>query len=238
MKYQRLLKRETMEIKDSVILITSAGTILGSTLAVHFSALGAKVIAIDTDLKRLNKTDFICKENVDNILSLSIEDYSIDSIQKLFTELQEEFKISINVLINYWPSKPLPSLISNDNSDYFSEQLSSLASPIFGFGQASVSHMRKNNNQNLIINMTTFPFEQQTLGLEGVTSIVSGFTKSWAKELTPLNIRVGGVIPDISHSIDGHQIERWASIQDELIQSAEYIVSNDSFNGRIMAAGM
>ena len=56
-------------------------------------------------------------------------------------------------------------------------------------------------------------------------------TQSWAKELTPFNIRVGGVVPTVEHD-NTH----WAEVQDELIRNTEYIVSNDYFSGRVMAA--
>lgn len=225
-----------MNIKESVILITSAGTNLGSTLAAHFIALGAKVIAIDTNSKQLDTMCFNCPKNSDNLLVYPIEDYSEESINCLFAKLKDDLQITIDVLINYWPSSPLPTLTSEQNAEVFSKQLSSLVSPMFRFGQSGTAHMLNSGKQSLIINMITFPFEDQNIGLESATSIVTGFTKSWSKELSPFNIRVGGVIPGISHTVDCDESEHWASIQDELIRSAEYIVSNEYFNGRIMAA--
>jgi NAD(P)-dependent dehydrogenase (short-subunit alcohol dehydrogenase family) len=98
--------------------------------------------------------------------------------------------------------------------------------------------MKKNDGNSLIINMITYPIDEQSSGLESATSVVSGFTKSWAKELDPFNIRVGAVIPGISHKVDDGEAEHWAYIQDEFIRSAEYIVSNEYFNGRVMSAEM
>lgn len=225
-----------MDIRDSVILVTSASTNLGSTLATHFSSLGAKVIAIDTDALQLEEINFSCKEGVASIIPYTIKDYSQKSIQTLFYFISNELKLSVDVLINYWPSLPLPTLTNCDSAESFSQQLTTLASPIFSFGQVSVEHMQRNEEKSLIINMITFPFNNRSLGLESATSMVSGLTKSWAKELDPHNIRVGCVVPGISHTIDNDNEEHWAIIQDELIRSAEYIVSNEYFNGRVMAA--
>lgn len=225
-----------MDIRDSVILITSAGTNLGSTLAVHFSSLGAKVIAIDTNEVQLDEIKLRCKEGTFGVITYPIKDYSQNNIQQLFSFVRDELKLSIDVLINYWPSLPLPTLTNCDSAENFSKQLTTLASPIFCFGQAGAEHMKNNEKKSLIINMITFPFDNHSLGLESATSMISGFTKSWSKELYPFNIRVGCVVPGISHTVDNDEVEHWAIIQDELIRSAEYIVSNEYFNGRVMAA--
>ena len=61
--------------------------------------------------------------------------------------------------------------------------------------------------------------------------MVAGFTQSWAKQLTPFNIRVGGVIPSVEH-----EDVRWSDIRDDLIRNTEYIITNDYFSGRVVAA--
>ncbi|WP_413284802.1 SDR family oxidoreductase [Vibrio sp. MA40-2] len=224
-----------MDIKGSVIVITSAGNKLGRTLVSHFSRLGADVIAIDTDPIQLKKiTD-------DNVLTYLVTDYNDHTIRSLFSDLVNNRGLNIDILINYWPSTPLPMLTSQDTANDFSSQLCLLATPIFSFGQACAEHMRDSSKKNLIINMITFPFENRDLGFESARSMVSGFTKSWAKELAPFNIRVGGVIPGTAHTVEYNHYAtsnsaHWAVIQDELIRSTEYIVCNEYFNGRIMAA--
>lgn len=87
----------------------------------------------------------------------------------------------------------------------------------------------------VIVNLTSH--QQQTLpeGLENVSAMIVGFTQTWAKELDPFNIRVGGVIPAQFRTRDSANGD-WAYVQDEMIRNTEYIVSNDYFNGRVMAA--
>ena len=51
-----------MDIKSAVILITSAGTQLGSTLAMHFASLDGIVILCDTNKSQLNETFERCKK--------------------------------------------------------------------------------------------------------------------------------------------------------------------------------
>ncbi|MFA0252814.1 hypothetical protein AB4480_25705, partial [Vibrio sp. 10N.261.45.A4] len=62
-----------------------------------------------------------------------------------------------------------------------------------------------------------------------------GLTKSWAKELNPFDIRVGGILPSVHHSRHDDYQNSFANIREELIRNTEYIVSNDSFNGRVMS---
>lgn len=49
-----------MDIKSAIILITSASSALGSTLATHFVKLGAKVILCDRDQQGLVDTYWRC----------------------------------------------------------------------------------------------------------------------------------------------------------------------------------
>jgi NAD(P)-dependent dehydrogenase (short-subunit alcohol dehydrogenase family) len=106
-----------------------------------------------------------------------------------------------------------------------------MAATMFSFGQATAERMRKEKKNGVIVNVISHPEYQDLSGFDNATSMVAGFTQSWAKELTPFNIRVGGVVPTLEHS-ESH----WAEIQDELIRNTEYIVSNDYFSGRVMAA--
>ncbi|GLO61440.1 short-chain dehydrogenase [Vibrio sp. MACH09] len=226
-----------MDIGTSVILITSAGTVLGSTLAHHFSAQGATVIVTDSDKFALEQTINRCKDNPDNLILYPLADSSFESVNSLFRKVESDLGISIDVIVNYWPSQPFPSLISHTNQQELSNTISTLATPFFSIGQAGAEHMRSKQTNGVIINVVTYDHDQNKAGIENTSSMISGFTKSWAKELDPFNIRVGGVIPSISiSSKEEANIEHWAQLQDELIRSTEYIVSNEYFNGRVMAA--
>ncbi len=66
----------TMIIKNSVVLITSAGTSLGAMIALHFAKLGARIVLCDVNPSSLLATYRRCS----NLPSLStvveIEDIS------------------------------------------------------------------------------------------------------------------------------------------------------------------
>lgn len=51
-----------MKIKSALILITSANSLLGSTLAMHFARLGANVILCDTNHSALVTTAALLRD--------------------------------------------------------------------------------------------------------------------------------------------------------------------------------
>ncbi|WP_275576058.1 SDR family NAD(P)-dependent oxidoreductase [Photobacterium swingsii] len=52
-----------MEIVQSVILITAAGSPIGKAISLHFASLGAKLALVDIDKVQLNQTYRACKAN-------------------------------------------------------------------------------------------------------------------------------------------------------------------------------
>ncbi|OIQ25867.1 SDR family oxidoreductase [uncultured Vibrio sp.] len=224
-----------MDIKSAVILITSAGSLLGGTLATHFASLGAKLVLCDQDIQQLNETYLRCRAISEEVYYFQVEDYSLTSIHQLFDFVDDKFQRSPDVLVNNWPNAPLPGLISNQSAEQFSHKLTTLASTLFGFGQASAERMCLEKKQGVIVNVISVDDGHDLEGFENASSIVTGFTQSWAKELTPFNIRVGGVVPALSRSSKNRDYH-WPQVRDELIRNTEYIVANDYFSGRIMAA--
>ncbi|USD66084.1 SDR family oxidoreductase [Vibrio sp. SCSIO 43136] len=224
-----------MDIKNSVVLITSAGTALGSTLATHFLTLGAKVIVADTDSHALLETIKRCRAVVDKVNYFHLSNTSVQSVNALFDYIDDNFDQGLDVLVNYWPSAPLPSLLSEKPSrNSFTTELASFASPLYSFGQVGASRMRSQGKHGVIVNLSAALNDSESEGLENVSALLTGMTQSWAKELNPFKIRVGGVVPNISQ-LSSHCRKR-AHLQDELIRNTEYIVANDYFNGRVMAA--
>ncbi|MGF1755240.1 SDR family oxidoreductase [Vibrio makurazakiensis] len=225
-----------MDIKNSIILITSAGSVLGNTIANHFINLGATIVLCDDNPEGLESTYIQCYSRSKAVYRYPVTDYSNRTIQDLFDFIQDKFQTTPDVLVNNWTSSPMPSLVSAQSSKHFIDQFSSMASTLFSFGQASAHRMCKENKEGVIVNVISHDNFHDFSGLESANSMVEGFTHSWARELTPFKIRVGGVIPAI-HNSEGKLDEyHWAQIQDELTRNTEYIVSNDYFSGRVVAA--
>ncbi|TXY46825.1 SDR family oxidoreductase [Vibrio mimicus] len=223
-----------MDIKSAVILITSASSILGSTLATHFVKLGAKVILCDRDQPGLVDTYWRCHAISNQVAYFHLSDFSPESIERLLDMAEQKFERAPDVLINNLPSASLPSLTDEKPSEQFIQQLASIASSLFNFSHACSVRMRQRKTKGVIVNVVCNHAPQDMSGIESANSMVSGFTQSWAKELTPFNIRVGGVVPQVASAND--EMVHWSEIREELIRNTEYIVANEYFSGRVMSA--
>lgn len=219
-----------MNIKSALVLITSAGSLLGSTLAIHFARLGARVILCDTDHHKLLKTWQRCQSVTDDVHYYPLADHSLTSINQLLTLIETHYQNVPDVLINHWPTVPFPSVIDDRPAELFMQQIVTMTEPLFTFGQVCAEQMRHHHTKGVIVNVVSYAASKERAGAENSNSIVSGLTQSWAKELTPFNIRVGGVVL----GEDKHQ-EHWVEAQDELIRNTEYIVANEYFSGRVMS---
>ncbi len=222
-----------MDIKSAVVLITSASSLLGSTLAVHFSRLGAQVILCDSDKKGLDESYRHCREISDHVDCYHLPDYSAASLNAMFDHIERTYHNAPDVLINNWPTAPMPSLIDEQPTELFIQKMVLMASSLFSFGQACTERMRQHQVRGVIVNVIFYSDAMNYSGIENATCMVAGFTQSWAKELMPFNIRVGGVVP--MNAANKRQ-EHWAEVKDELIRNTEYIVANEYFSGRVMSA--
>lgn len=106
-----------MDIKSAIILITSASSALGSTLATHFVRLGAKVILCDRDQQGLVDTYWRCHALSDQVAYFHIKDFSPESIETLLDMVEQKFERAPDVLINNLPSARLPSLVDEKPSE-------------------------------------------------------------------------------------------------------------------------
>lgn len=222
-----------MNIESALVLITSASSLLGSTLAIHFARLGARVILCDTNQQGLLETFKRCRDISHEVEQYHLADYSLHSIHNMLDHIEHTYQSVPDVLINNWPNAPLPSVVDEHPAELFIQKLALMASSLFTFGQACSERMRHRSAKGVIVNVLSYNSPQDMPGIENATSMVSGFTQSWAKELTPFNIRVGGVVPMISANDES---VHWAAVNDELIRNTEYIVANEYFSGRVMSA--
>ncbi|MCG9657073.1 SDR family oxidoreductase [Vibrio mediterranei] len=221
-----------MIIKNSVVLITSAGTSLGAMIALHFAKLGARIVLCDVNPSSLLATYRRCLELTELVDMVEIEDISLDSVESLFNVIESKTGRSLDVLVNHWTSLPQQSLTGSSSNSSFIQKFSMLASSLFMFGQVAAERMAIHQS-GVIVNVVAQEPDQHHSDLDNTTSMVTGFTKSWAKELKAHNVRVGGVIPVTTHNY--HIATNWSEVQDELTRTTEYIVSNDYFSGRVVS---
>ncbi|WP_027697363.1 SDR family oxidoreductase [Vibrio litoralis] len=217
-----------MNIQNSVVVITSAGSHLGQNLAQHFLSLNANVILVDNNEASLNQALHHCQPYSSNVFQYLLDDESFESVQPLFSSINQQFDKGIDVLINLYPSLPSPSLIKDEQIDRYSRQYSKLATTMLCFSKLAARQMLHNQKRGVIVNLSS----QEQDSISQPSSLISEFTQNWAKELMPFNIRVGGILPSRAERHTKHR--GWAKSHDELIRNTEYIVENEYFNGRIL----
>ena len=228
-----------MEIVQSVILITAAGSPIGKAISLHFASLGAKLALVDIDKVQLNQTYRACKANGAACEAFCLAQQDEANIEGVFDSIHQQLG-AIDVLINYTQGTKLPALFSPSSVDTFSHSMIDLATTFFAFGKQAAHYMRNYNRQGVIVNLITQPQDNEAHpNFDSTKAMVSGLTQSWAKELANFNIRVGGVVPitigcDCNDCSSSHVMNQ--HLQYEIVRSAEYIVTNDYFNGRMLEA--
>jgi NAD(P)-dependent dehydrogenase (short-subunit alcohol dehydrogenase family) len=227
-----------MKISRSVVLITSAGSHLGGTLATHFAQMGATLVMTDTNSTQLYKNVEACRKITKDVHLFSMTDYSQNSVDQLFKDIDFGLELVVDVLINNWLHAPLPTLIGNHTGEEFTRCLSDITTNLFSFSHSCAEQMRKHNQSGVIVNLLSNSETIDNHTFDNTSSIVSGLTKSWAKQLDPFHIRVGGVLPpNHDHTDDmGSSSLNMSMLCDELTRNTEYIVSNDYFSGRVITS--
>jgi NAD(P)-dependent dehydrogenase (short-subunit alcohol dehydrogenase family) len=201
-------------------------------MACHFAHLGARVILCDTDAQQLAIAYDKCCEVSSNVEQKLIPDNSCETIDALFFSIQQEYGCFPDVLVNNWSALRLNPLANGTTCEAFISKYSQLASSLLMFGQVAANKMRERRS-GVIVNIASQEPEYRNCDLENTSSLVTGFTKSWALELKPFNVRVGGVVPIRSDQFCS--ASHWNEIQQELIRNTEYIISNDYFSGRVVS---
>lgn len=224
-----------MDIKESIILVTSAGSVIGRTCSSHFAHLGATLIVCDQNADALKASYEQISAFTNRVFAMHVCSDDTTSINLLFDQIESELGATPDVVVNCWTSSPMPSLMAPEPLSTYIDHLSSAARFLYTYGQVAAERFRRRNKKGVIVNVVSHDNHEDLTGVESMAALVSGFTYSWAKELTPFNIRVGGVIPSITHTKEDLDDIHWAEIQDELVRNTEYIVSNEYFSGRVVS---
>ena len=86
------MMRAYMEIRNAVVLITSAGSQVGGTLAHHFASLGATLVICDQESDGFSSIYEQCLKISNNVFKFTITDNSLDSIQSFPNHVSSQFR--------------------------------------------------------------------------------------------------------------------------------------------------
>nr|WP_086940205.1 SDR family NAD(P)-dependent oxidoreductase [Thaumasiovibrio occultus] len=223
-----------MDITNTIVVITGASSPLGRMVALHFAGSGATVAAVDHQPQDLLLTVTACKALNPSCAGFTASGESIPSIEAAFADIEGSLG-KFKILVNCWHSLALPSLLNCDAIDQYCALVNSTLTAHLHFGQIAAQKMIDNGQAGVIVNLADVPHSISNADALGTREMIAGLTQSWAKELSPYHIRVGGIVPRTAAKVpmDAHD---QVGLLHEMVRNVEYIVDNDYFNGRLIEA--
>ena len=183
-------------LSNSLALVTGGAKGLGFVVAKHLQQKGAATVIFDNDQLALNKLpNYFLKYLVDITDPLQAETTINEVIKK---------NKKIDILINNAGliySKPLISLTNKEeirhNYESYKKIIDINMHSVFLMTSLVTEKMVLNRNPGIVINISSI-CASGSLGQSAYSAAKAGvnaFTKTWAKELGPLGIRVCAIAP-------------------------------------------
>lgn len=186
--------KEWLKLNNKVVVVTGGNSGIGKSICTNFKNLGATVVSID-----------ISDSEDDNSFQCDVTNK--ENVQKVVIEVIEKFG-KIDVLVNN-AGVNRPRLLVDFNEPYsqyeFTEKdfdflMGVNVKGVFTMTQEVVRQMKEDIT---IINISSEAGMEGSVGqsiYSATKGAVNSFTRSWAKELGPNNIRVVGVAPGVNES--------------------------------------
>jgi len=239
-----------MDLQNKKVIVTGGAKGIGKALVEKLLIEGAMVGVFDIDENALNEM----KSKSPNVYPMLCDVSDNKQVEKCVDNFFNEFG-NIDILINnagITSDSPLISLfggIKKHSIDKWNKIISVCLSSIFFMTLNVVEKMVKNRTKGLIINVSSIS-SQGNAGQTAYSAAKAGvdaLTKTWAKELNPLNIRVAGISPgftktNIINNLSKNTVDNWEKAiplkrMAEPVEIAEgiiFIIKNDYFNGKIL----
>ena len=134
-----------MDIKESIILVTSAGSVIGRTCSSHFAHLGATLILCDQNADTLKASYEEISAFTNKVFAMHVCSDDTTSINLLFDQIESELGATPDVVVNCWTSSPMPSLMAPEPMSIYIDHLSSAARFLYTYGQVAADRFRNRN---------------------------------------------------------------------------------------------
>ena len=183
-------------LEGAVAIVTGGAKGLGKTISQHLIQKDVHVIVFDKDQEALNQIPFACTKYCIDITDESAVQTTIESVYKEIGE--------VNILVNNAGviySSPLINIMNKEKfvHDYqtFKKVLDINLNAVFLVSSFVAAKMVMNRTKGVIINISSI-CSKGNAGQSAYSAAKAGvnaLTKTWAKELGPLGIRVVAVSP-------------------------------------------
>lgn len=186
-----------MLLAEKTVLITGANRGIGKSIALKFSAEGARVILSGRNKEELEALKVTIQDlnplHIPLVLEMDVSNY--DSIKRAFRELSESRIVLDGLVNNAGIMKDAPLMMTTE-----SDVRQMFETNTFGTiycSQFAIKNMLK-SRKGSILNLSSIIAEKGSSGqsvYSASKSAIIGFTKSLSKEVAAFNIRVNAVSP-------------------------------------------
>jgi NAD(P)-dependent dehydrogenase (short-subunit alcohol dehydrogenase family) len=209
------------KLDGKVCIITGCASGLGKQEAIRFAEEGAKLAICSRTVAKLEETKRLCEERGAEVLALSCDVTEADQ-REAFIEAVVERYGTIDVLVNnaHTTTPLLPFMAKT--LDELELETKCCIYAYFHFTQLCAPHMMDKPGAGAsIINFSSKAAREGTVGhavYATVKSAVGGLTRTTARELGPLNIRVNSIMPgaitdnvEVGLKEQTEEIQEWAA---------------------------
>ena len=245
-----------MEIKNNNIVITGGAQGLGFAMAEKFASLGANIALIDMQQDVLDTAVSALAKHGTKVMAYAANVTDEDAVVATFNTINKDFGY-IGVLINnagilrdgMFIKAKEGKVVDKMSLAQFQSVIDVNLTGVFLAGREAASRMIESSKGGVIVNMSSVA-RAGNIGQTNYAASKAGvvaMTTGWAKELGRFGIRVGAIAPGVirtamTDAMKPEAKQRMMAVTpvgrfgeaEEIAQTAQYIVENDFFTGRVV----
>ncbi|MDD5167665.1 MAG: SDR family oxidoreductase [Syntrophales bacterium] len=186
-------------LKDKIALVTGASRGIGEAIAKTLADHGAQVILASRKLDDLKHVEDEIIQSGGQATSIACHTGEMAQIHHLFNEIKKKYT-RLDILINNAATNPFFGDVLSADERAWDKTFAVNMKGVFFISQEAAKIM-KDQGGGVIVNVASInairpaPFQ----GIYSITKAgIVALTKSFAKELAPLNIRVNALLPGLT----------------------------------------
>lgn len=241
-----------MELKDKKVIVTGGARGIGRSLVEQLINEDAIVGIFDIDREQFKEI----KETHPNVLCIECDATNPDQVEASVETFCEQFG-KIDILVNnagILYSAPLVSFSENGlkkhDARMWDKVISTDLNSVFYMTVSVVEKMLLKRTKGVIVNISSVSASGNAgqSAYSAAKAGVNALTATWAKELSPMGIRVVGIAPGYTNTESTQTVMNEKVLKDivkkvpmrrlgkadEIVKSILHVIENDFFNGKII----
>ncbi len=194
-----MMQRDLFLLENKTALVTGASRGIGEAIAKMLASHGAQVILASRKLDDLKRVEDEIIKAGGKAASIACHTGEMAQIHHLFSEIKTKYK-RLDILVNNAATNPFFGDVLSADEKAWDKTFAVNMKGVFFISQEA-ARMMKDQGGGVIVNVASInairpaPFQ----GIYSITKAgIVALTKSFAKELAPLNIRVNALLPGLT----------------------------------------